>query len=75
MIQFAVIVLLIALAAGFAATALVMRMHSIRARTIGALLVTAALPLIAVAAAVAAGRADGRRGEAGRGRRERAEAL
>lgn len=50
MITFAVIVLLIALVAGFAATAVVMRMHSIRARTIGALLVTAALPLIAMVA-------------------------
>lgn len=50
MIEFAAIVLVVALAAGFAATALVMRMHSIRARTIGALLVTAALPLVAVAA-------------------------
>lgn len=50
MISFAAVVLLAALAAGFAATAIVMRMHSIRARTIGALLVTAALPLLAMLA-------------------------
>lgn len=50
MIEFAVVVLLLALLAGFTATAVVMRMHSIRARTIGALLVTAALPLAAMLA-------------------------
>jgi signal transduction histidine kinase len=50
MIAFAAVVLLSALVAGFAATAVVMRMHSIRARTIGALLVTAALPLLAMLA-------------------------
>lgn len=50
MIEFALVVLLLALLAGFAATAIVMRMHSIRARTIGALLVTAALPLVATLA-------------------------
>ncbi len=50
MIELAAIVLVLALLAGLTATAVVMRMRSIRARTIGALLVTAALPLIAMVA-------------------------
>lgn len=50
MITLAVIVLFAALAIGLGATAAVMRLNSIRARTIGALLVVATLPLIAVVA-------------------------
>ncbi|MFY9264217.1 MAG: ATP-binding protein [Solirubrobacterales bacterium] len=50
MIAFAAIVLGAALALGFTATAAVMRLRTIRARAIGALLVTALLPLIAVVA-------------------------
>lgn len=50
MIEFALIVLAGALLAGFAATAIVLRLRSFRARTIGALLVAAALPLVVVLA-------------------------
>jgi signal transduction histidine kinase len=50
MIVFALIVLAGALAAGFAATAVVMRLRSLRARIAGALLVAAALPLAVVLA-------------------------
>lgn len=50
MIRFALIVLCGALLVGFCATALVLRMHSLRARTLGAMLVAAALPLVAVLA-------------------------
>jgi signal transduction histidine kinase len=50
MILFALIVLAGALAAGFAATAVVMRLRSLRARLLGALLVAAALPLAVVLA-------------------------
>ncbi|MGH2905251.1 MAG: HAMP domain-containing sensor histidine kinase [Solirubrobacterales bacterium] len=50
MIEFALIVLVLSLAAGFFATAAVVRLRSLRARTFGALLIAAALPLIAVVA-------------------------
>ncbi len=50
MIVFALIVLAGALVAGFAATAVVMRLRSLRARIAGALLVAAALPLAVVLA-------------------------
>lgn len=50
MIAFALIVLAGALVAGFAATAIVMRLRSLRARIFGALLVAAALPLAVVLA-------------------------
>lgn len=48
MISFALIVLVTSLAIGFFATAAVVRLRSLRARTFGALLIVAALPLIAV---------------------------
>ena len=50
MIAFALIVLAASLAIGFFATAAVVRMPSLRARTFGALLIVAALPLLAVVA-------------------------
>lgn len=50
MIVFALIVLVAALAVGLTATAGVMRLRSLRARTFGALLVAAVLPLAAVIA-------------------------
>lgn len=50
MIAFALIVLASALVAGFSATAFVMRAKTLRARTFGALLIAAALPLVTILA-------------------------